>query len=211
MNCMCYTIPILKTEEEFWADDSENSTESINEVKDVPENFKEWIRDNEGRIEKATDRGTLPYFIKDNREVVGDILNPEDDTPINTGAGDYNNQNIGDDGRKPLPKLREDFTENELQNFVRTLVGNEGWFVHSDKEVEVRFYEDKTAAASADRKEFCIYIKPKDAIIRALYKVSNGLELSYEECDSLGTLWHEITHLPAFGLFLWILPNCPLQ
>jgi hypothetical protein len=41
--CMCYRIPILKTEEEFWATNSEDSTSSINEVKDVPERFKDWI------------------------------------------------------------------------------------------------------------------------------------------------------------------------
>ncbi len=77
MNCMCYTIPILKTEEEFWAEDSENSTESVNEVTDMPEGFKNWIKDNQERIEKAEARGALPYFIKDNRETVEEILKPK--------------------------------------------------------------------------------------------------------------------------------------
>lgn len=47
-NCRCYKIPILKTEEEFWEWDgrSEASTESVNEVKDVPNSFKVWINDN---------------------------------------------------------------------------------------------------------------------------------------------------------------------
>ena len=66
--CRCYKIPILKTEEEFWAWDgrSDVSTKSVNEVKDVPDNFKQWVGTNAYRIEKAKDRGTLPYFIKDN-------------------------------------------------------------------------------------------------------------------------------------------------
>ena len=44
-NDLCYKIPILKTEEEFWEWDgrSESTTESVNEVKDVPEGFKRWI------------------------------------------------------------------------------------------------------------------------------------------------------------------------
>ena len=72
-NCMCYTIPILKTEEEFW--DLDESKPSVNEVKDVPDNFKEWIADNSDRIEKAeSGKGTLPYFIRDNREVVDTVL-----------------------------------------------------------------------------------------------------------------------------------------
>ncbi len=74
--CMCYTIPILKTEEEFWSLDD---TKSINEVKDVPEGFKDWIEDNQERIEKAEARGALPYFIKDNRETVTEIINPRDE------------------------------------------------------------------------------------------------------------------------------------
>lgn len=72
--CMCYCIPILKTEDEFWADDE---VMSVNEVTDVPQGFKEWIRDNEDRINSAEKRGTIPYFIRDNREEVENILHPE--------------------------------------------------------------------------------------------------------------------------------------
>lgn len=72
--CMCYCIPILKTEDEFWADDD---VKSVNEVTDLPQNFKEWIRDNEDRINAAEKRGTQPYFIRDNKDDVEDILHPE--------------------------------------------------------------------------------------------------------------------------------------
>ena len=36
-------------------------------MKDVPENFKKWIKNNEGRYNDAAKRGTLPYFIRDNK------------------------------------------------------------------------------------------------------------------------------------------------
>lgn len=67
-NDMCYKIPILKTEEEFWAWDgrSEATTDSVNEVKDVPYGFKQWIRKNKSRIDVAKKKNTLPYFLKDN-------------------------------------------------------------------------------------------------------------------------------------------------
>ncbi len=39
--------------------------ESKNEVKDVPDNFKEWVRENEDRIERAK---VLPMFLRDNKE-----------------------------------------------------------------------------------------------------------------------------------------------
>ena len=76
MLLLCYTIPLLKTEDEFWALDEDKP--SVNEVTDVPGNFKEWIADNSDRIEKATERGTLPYFIKDNRKMVDGILKGRD-------------------------------------------------------------------------------------------------------------------------------------
>lgn len=75
-NCMCYTIPILKTEDEFW--DLDEDKPSVNEVDDVPDNFKEWIADNADRIGKAeSGQGTLPYFIRDNKEVVDAVLRGE--------------------------------------------------------------------------------------------------------------------------------------
>lgn len=72
-NDLCYKIPILKTEEEFWAWDGrgEAPTDSVNEVKDVPKNFKKWIKENSDRISEAKKRGTLPYFVKDNQNIIG--------------------------------------------------------------------------------------------------------------------------------------------
>lgn len=74
-SCRCYKIPILKTEEEFWAWDGRSETiDSVNEVKDVPDKFKQWIGTNSYRIEMAQEHGTLPYFIKDNEKIVNGIL-----------------------------------------------------------------------------------------------------------------------------------------
>lgn len=74
-NDLCYKIPILKTEEEFWEWDglSDVSTESINEVKDIPDEFKKWVLDNQQKIEKARKRNTLPYFLRDNKSIVQNI------------------------------------------------------------------------------------------------------------------------------------------
>lgn len=82
-NDLCYKIPILKTEEEFWEWDgrSDVSTESVNEVKDVPNAFKQWVGANAYRIEEAKKRGTLPYFVRDNQKRIDSIL---DYTPTST-------------------------------------------------------------------------------------------------------------------------------
>lgn len=61
--CRCYVIPILKTEDEFW--DEDNKT-SVNKIDDLPNNFKDWIVDNQERMDRAKAKGTLPYFVRDN-------------------------------------------------------------------------------------------------------------------------------------------------
>ena len=68
-NDMCYKIPILKTEEEFWAWDGRGdvTTGIINEVKDVPDGFKRWIDNN---IHRAKSWESTPYFIRDNKDFI---------------------------------------------------------------------------------------------------------------------------------------------
>lgn len=66
-NCRCYSIPILSTDDEFWASSAEHPlSSSVNEVKDTPENFKVWLSENAQRNEQAKARGTQPYFLRDN-------------------------------------------------------------------------------------------------------------------------------------------------
>jgi hypothetical protein len=59
--CMCHAIALIRDKD--------------NEVNDVPDHFKKWVEDNEGRIEKANNRGTLPYFLQDNAKFAGISVN----------------------------------------------------------------------------------------------------------------------------------------
>lgn len=87
-HCRCYATPILKTEEEFDADterilNGEEPTEgSENAVDDLPDEFKAWAKENKERIDAATARGSLPYFIKDNESLVGGVFAPKKKTPL---------------------------------------------------------------------------------------------------------------------------------
>lgn len=68
-NCRCYTTTILKTREEMREDTrrrlkgEQPSKDSVNSVKELPDNFKKWLEDNGERIQRAK---SLPYFLKDN-------------------------------------------------------------------------------------------------------------------------------------------------
>lgn len=77
--CRCYAVPKLADQDEFMEHvrnmGTDGGDESYSgEVTDVPDNFKEWVKGNGDRIIRAEQRGTTPYFIKDNKDRVNQIL-----------------------------------------------------------------------------------------------------------------------------------------
>ena len=62
-NDMCYAVPIIMSEEEYW---SENRRKSDEQITDVPQSYKDWVAVNVNRIKSADRNGTLPYFLKEN-------------------------------------------------------------------------------------------------------------------------------------------------
>lgn len=79
-SCMCYAIPILMNDQEFrdrrvsrlkaaLKGDEYKKYQASNEIKDVPDSFKNWIEEN---TEKQKSWKSTPYFIQDNF-VDGDI------------------------------------------------------------------------------------------------------------------------------------------
>lgn len=50
-------------------DGGDGTIQSEREITDMPQNFKQWLADNEQRIANANKNGTLPYFLKDNGKV----------------------------------------------------------------------------------------------------------------------------------------------
>lgn len=47
------------------------------EIKTYPENFRNWVQDNAENIAAARDRGTEPYFIRNNAQAIDRILDPD--------------------------------------------------------------------------------------------------------------------------------------
>ncbi len=68
--CRCFTTTILADADDFinaLNNDTPLDT-SKSTIKDVPEGYKGWVADNAERIERAKAKGTLPFFLKDNRK-----------------------------------------------------------------------------------------------------------------------------------------------
>lgn len=86
-NCRCYMVPVLASQEEMdemvdkilsGEEPGNLSVDSSNEVTEAPETFKKWLEDpkTQERMEKAEAKGTLPYFIRDNKDLVNHVLKP---------------------------------------------------------------------------------------------------------------------------------------
>lgn len=79
-HCRCHAVTVLKTEKEMAEDTrrilagEEPLKGSVNTVRDVPDAFGKWVEANADRIEAAEERGTTPYFIRDNRDMVKRIM-----------------------------------------------------------------------------------------------------------------------------------------
>ena len=76
--CKCFATPIMKSLEEVDKDVDEDGNytnlPSANQVYDVPQNFKDYVKDNEERMKGWS---STPYYLKDNPQFVDEALHPE--------------------------------------------------------------------------------------------------------------------------------------
>lgn len=82
--CFCYVTPILVDEDVYdemmnrdnWREELQKYADA-HQITDYPDNFKSWVNDNADNIAAARERGTEPYFIRNNAGVIDNILNPD--------------------------------------------------------------------------------------------------------------------------------------
>ena len=123
-NCRCHTETILLTAEErkMRRQGIYNPNRSSRYVATPPENFTSWVQDNASRIAAAQQRGTLPYFVRDNRKAVNSILKNAD-TGIHVAAVErtLNVRPV----KQPLSQATKDRRKVIRQLAVETLVGKQ--------------------------------------------------------------------------------------
>lgn len=113
-HCRCHVETILKTPDELMADnrriiDGEKPTEtSANTVKDVPQAFTDWVRNNSERISRAK---SLPYFIKDNKKVVDEILADSKPSALDDVIKKLDDAKVD---YLPAQKLQKQLSEDEI-------------------------------------------------------------------------------------------------
>lgn len=76
-NCRCYQQPALAKDEErdqmldrILDGGNPDTVHCEDAPTDLPPQFKGWLDASKERMERATEKGTLPYFIKDNEKII---------------------------------------------------------------------------------------------------------------------------------------------
>lgn len=82
VQCFCFATPILIDEDEMAKVTEaflkgEKYTPRGKQITEYPANFKDWVRDNKENILASRDRGTEPYFIRNNSAAIDQILDPK--------------------------------------------------------------------------------------------------------------------------------------
>lgn len=81
-NCFCFVTPILVDEDEMVKCNEaflkgEKYTPQGKQITEYPEAFKEWVQEHSDKIAAAREKGSEPYFIRNNKEIIDNILNPK--------------------------------------------------------------------------------------------------------------------------------------
>lgn len=110
-HCRCFATSILKTQAEI-AEDTRKllngepiDGESVNRVNDVPQAFKDWLTNNDDRIQRAA---SIPYFIADNPKYTG----------VNPAYGSVTGTKLGRTATKDAFKTYEDMPAPTLTKEV---------------------------------------------------------------------------------------------
>lgn len=113
-NCRCYATSILKTDEEIARDTQKMLNgekadgESVNRVEDVPRAFKDWLKENDERLQNAS---SVPYFLTDNPKYSGV-------RPTYAGVGALTGTMLGRAATKDAMRQYEDMPAPTLSNEV---------------------------------------------------------------------------------------------
>lgn len=222
--CRCHAVPIMKTEEEMMADNKRImageavSETSVNEVTKVPEQFTQWLNDNE---ERAKHLSSVPYFIKDNAKYISEGF-------INGMGTLKRSQDSGviQDLKEAYFKLKDPnyITDKEVQKtFIDFSVNNPDKFIGGLSAVKIirakgtnffmansRSYTRTTGAYDMSgntikiaNKDFRLIggetFNPLQEIKGALKAITTGVDMTFKEEYALESLWHEIRHASAVG------------
>jgi hypothetical protein len=193
--CMCYCTPImLEPKEVFRMSRAKLEGKPIKPsrgpVTEYPEGFRKWVSDNSEYIARKRAEGKEPYFVRDNAEVVDNILE-ERENYFNALSSSLSER------LKPTPIKDVSEVEDVLKNvvdrhpeyFKRGFKGLKGvsedhayMSTSMDGLIKINFASNKFGYNAGE------------SLVSAIKRIKKGEAISREEEYSIEQLWHEILH-----------------
>jgi len=224
-HCRCHALSVLKTPEEIQEDTKrilageETTSESVNRVTDVSQEFKGWIADNTERVKY---QNSVPYFILDNGKYVPQSFIDSFGT-LHRGG----DSSVLTDIREAMLKIKDPtfITEREVKDVITIFAkSNDSLFVGGLKKVVItkakdfdafmantRMYLNKDGSfvkkngnvLTISKKDNTMYngeiFNPLHEIKSAIKSIRENRALTFNEEYSLESLWNEFRHASAVG------------
>lgn len=190
-HCRCYATTILKTPDELKEDtqkilDGEpTDTNSVNEVKDVPQGFKDWMKENQERIEQAQ---TLPYFLRDNEGYMNSVLRPDSSRLTKEQKKAVEKLSFEDNDRIKIDKISKPYDEKIRKDYKLAMTFDE--YTSGSEEINsvARFGKLIHESFNSNNVEDWKYaIKSIDQAINKLPRLSEEVDM-FRASTTLGEL-----------------------
>lgn len=182
--CFCYVTPILIDEDVYdelmdkddWRAELQKYADA-HQVTDYPDNFKSWVSDNAENIAAARERGTEPYFIRNNAAAIDNILNPDVPTPAaQPTPAKRSIQEIAAERHAARTPEQIEQIEKAWRNRVIANLSNEAVDIGVYDEMYNGYINDmRTARYNGDTDAFdSIYSKARSAIVDFRNKIAGA-------------------------------------
>lgn len=214
-NCRCSASPILIPQEEMdkiskLPEDEYQNYRPKDLITEMPDKFKSWFEQNKDKIEASMKRGTQPYFIRDNNNIIKSLL----PNVIDTNSVDYSRIDglIRPYFSMMSPKQNEygvylASSEDTLNILKSSMIGyssvndvvfssnlKEGAFSGFDRKTGILYISDKSMMVGKDKT-----FNPSQSLRSAMAKIQANKSLSFDEEYSFECVYHELMHSMAKG------------
>lgn len=200
--CFCFVTPILMDEDEMAKVSEaflrgEKYVPRGKRITDYPDNFKRWVSEHKEDIAQSRDRGTEPYFIRNNAIAIDEILDPslKKLTPQQIAAKRHEARTPEqEDEIRRRWKERSERIEAEkihsrqvnatANNVLNAAAKRFASFGISTAELEEAIKSGNTALIQQQTKTLALAMSAKQQLIKATAKKVNSVADGYSEVDT---------------------------
>lgn len=199
--CVCTSILMSRKEmhEAYLAKKQGKEYTSKNEIKDYPNNFKDWVKQHKDDIAVWRSKNKEPYFLRENKTAIDGILKPKPKRTTQKKKSinpvDKTNKAATFAIHKAMKKSY--ITTKDVDDTLNQINAGltEKWFEHGDCVLNVT-YNRRVNGSTTMNGRISLTTERIDWVKSAMSKIGQGKshEITFDEADGMATLWHEITH-----------------